>query len=162
MMSLYVYPLSCFSPEQSALEEKFLLAENRVTSSEAGSSEDLQLEVTDLKNQLEQRGQALKQAHVSMDTLTAELEELDRQNQEATQVGFWFLIPSTVYTLFAAFIFYIPVVQFVLRFTVGFLTGVVLHALEKTLGILISFKCRSQHSSSRACCISYQWVIFDI
>lgn len=54
--------------------------------SETESSEDLQLKVTDLKNQLEQREEALKQAHISMDTLTAELEELDRQNQEATQV----------------------------------------------------------------------------
>lgn len=73
-------------PEQSALVEKLRLSENRGTSSEAESSEDLQLEVTDLKNQLEQREEALKQAHASMDTLTAELEELDRQNQEATQV----------------------------------------------------------------------------
>lgn len=73
-------------PEQSALEEKLRLAENRGTASEAESSEDLQLEVTDLKNQLEQREKALTQARIGMDTLAAELEELDRQNQEATQV----------------------------------------------------------------------------
>ncbi|KAB5582162.1 hypothetical protein PHYPO_G00184000 [Pangasianodon hypophthalmus] len=71
--------------EKAALVEKLRLAENRATSSEAEISEDLQLEATDLKNQLEQREKALKQAHVSVDTLTAELEELDRQNQEATQ-----------------------------------------------------------------------------
>lgn len=73
-------------PEQSVLVEKLQLVENRSTVSGAESSEDLQLEVTDLKAQLEQREEALKQAHISMDTLTAELEELDRQNQEATQV----------------------------------------------------------------------------
>lgn len=73
-------------PEQSALVENLRLAENRGTWSEAEGSEDLQLELTDLKKQLEQREEALKQAHASMDTLTAELEELDRQNQEATQV----------------------------------------------------------------------------
>ncbi|KAF7710804.1 hypothetical protein HF521_009676 [Silurus meridionalis] len=71
--------------EKSAMVEKLQQAENLVTLSEAESSEDLQLEVMDLKNQLEQREEALKRAHVSMDTLTAELEELDRQNQEATQ-----------------------------------------------------------------------------
>lgn len=59
---------------------------NRGISSEAEVSEGLHLEVTDLKNQLEQREDALKQAHTNMDTLTAELEELDRQNQEATKV----------------------------------------------------------------------------
>lgn len=71
--------------EKSALVENLRLAENRGTWSEAEGSEDLQLELTDLKKQLEQREEALKQAHASMDTLTAELEELDRQNQEATQ-----------------------------------------------------------------------------
>lgn len=74
--------------EQSALAEKFRLAENRGASQEAESSEDLQLKVTDLMKQLDQREEALKQAHISMDTLTAELEELDGQNQEATQVCF--------------------------------------------------------------------------
>lgn len=63
-----------------------MVAENRGTSREAESSEEQQLEVTDLMKQLEQREEALKQARISMDTLTAELEELDRQNQEATQV----------------------------------------------------------------------------
>ncbi|XP_053357855.1 thyroid receptor-interacting protein 11 [Clarias gariepinus] len=71
--------------ERLALVEKLRLAENQFTSSEAESTEELHLEITDLKNQLEQREVALKQANVSMDTLTAELEELDRQNQEATQ-----------------------------------------------------------------------------
>ncbi|KAG7334498.1 hypothetical protein KOW79_002905 [Hemibagrus wyckioides] len=69
--------------EKSALVEKLRLAENQSISREG--SEDLQLEVTDLTNQLKQREEALKQAHISMDTFTAELEELDQQNQEATQ-----------------------------------------------------------------------------
>lgn len=68
------------------LEEKLRLADNRDTSSEASCSKDLQLEVVDLKNQLEQRDEALNKAHTSIDTLTAELEQLDQQNQEATQV----------------------------------------------------------------------------
>ncbi|XP_027022754.2 thyroid receptor-interacting protein 11 isoform X2 [Tachysurus fulvidraco] len=71
--------------EKSVLVERLAVAENRRTSREAESSEEQQQEVTDLMKQLEQREEALKQAHISMDTLTAELEELDRQNQEATQ-----------------------------------------------------------------------------
>lgn len=43
-------------------------------------------EVAELKAQLEKKKQALTQAQLDQDTLTAELEELDRQNQEATQV----------------------------------------------------------------------------
>ncbi|TSV02066.1 Thyroid receptor-interacting protein 11 [Bagarius yarrelli] len=71
--------------ENSALMEKLQLAEKRDSSHATESLEDLQLEVTELTNQLKQREEALKQAHISMDTLTAELEELDRQNLEATQ-----------------------------------------------------------------------------
>uniref|UniRef100_A0AAR2L6K1 GRIP domain-containing protein n=1 Tax=Pygocentrus nattereri TaxID=42514 RepID=A0AAR2L6K1_PYGNA len=65
-----------------ALVEKVKLAEER---EHLIQTEDLQQEVSDLKTQVDQREQSLKQAHLDMDTLTAELEELDRQNQEATQ-----------------------------------------------------------------------------
>uniref|UniRef100_A0A8B9J846 Thyroid hormone receptor interactor 11 n=1 Tax=Astyanax mexicanus TaxID=7994 RepID=A0A8B9J846_ASTMX len=54
-------------------------------SKDSAQTEDLQLEVSDLKSQLDQREQSLKQAHLDIGTLTAELEELDRQNQDATQ-----------------------------------------------------------------------------
>lgn len=72
--------------EQLALAEKLRLTEERERLHQTQTSEDLQLEVSDLKTQLDQREQALKQAHLDVGTLTAELEELDRQNQEATQV----------------------------------------------------------------------------
>uniref|UniRef100_A0AAR2KXF4 GRIP domain-containing protein n=1 Tax=Pygocentrus nattereri TaxID=42514 RepID=A0AAR2KXF4_PYGNA len=68
--------------EKLALVEKVKLAEER---EHLIQTEDLQQEVSDLKTQVDQREQSLKQAHLDMDTLTAELEELDRQNQEATQ-----------------------------------------------------------------------------
>ncbi|KAI4905023.1 hypothetical protein NFI96_020183 [Prochilodus magdalenae] len=71
--------------EKAELAEKLKLAEEREAVARTGDSGDLQQEVSDLKTQLDQREQALKQAHLDMDTLTAELEELDRQNQEATQ-----------------------------------------------------------------------------
>ncbi|XP_072533415.1 thyroid receptor-interacting protein 11 isoform X2 [Salminus brasiliensis] len=71
--------------EKSTLVEKLRLAMERELSAPPEDSGDLQLEISDLKNQLDQREQALKQAHLDMDTLTAELEELDRQNQDATQ-----------------------------------------------------------------------------
>uniref|UniRef100_A0A4W4HJC8 GRIP domain-containing protein n=1 Tax=Electrophorus electricus TaxID=8005 RepID=A0A4W4HJC8_ELEEL len=61
------------------------LAEERGALGETEATGDLQLEVSGLKKQLEQREHDLKQAHLSIDTLAAELEELDRQNQEATQ-----------------------------------------------------------------------------
>lgn len=68
--------------EKLALVEKLKLVEEREDSAQ---TEDLHLEVSDLKNQLDQREQALKQAQLDIGTLTAELEELDRQNQDATQ-----------------------------------------------------------------------------
>ncbi|XP_066534716.1 thyroid receptor-interacting protein 11 isoform X2 [Hoplias malabaricus] len=71
--------------DKLALVEKLRLAEERENVAQNENSGDLQLEVSDLKIQLDQREHALKQAHLDMDTLTAELEELDRQNQEATQ-----------------------------------------------------------------------------
>ncbi|XP_026864042.2 thyroid receptor-interacting protein 11 isoform X2 [Electrophorus electricus] len=70
---------------KSVLAEKLRLAEERGALGETEATGDLQLEVSGLKKQLEQREHDLKQAHLSIDTLAAELEELDRQNQEATQ-----------------------------------------------------------------------------
>lgn len=46
-----------------------------------------QLEAIDeLKTELEQRQKVLRTVEEERDTLVSELEELDRQNQEATQV----------------------------------------------------------------------------
>lgn len=52
-----------------------------------GESDTSQLVVEDLKKLLQEREQALKEAQQDRDTLGTELEELDRQNQEATQVS---------------------------------------------------------------------------
>lgn len=49
---------------------------------EAGEAESLQ----DLKAELERREKVLRATEEERDTLLSELEELDRQNQEATQV----------------------------------------------------------------------------
>uniref|UniRef100_A0A672Q2D4 Thyroid receptor-interacting protein 11-like n=1 Tax=Sinocyclocheilus grahami TaxID=75366 RepID=A0A672Q2D4_SINGR len=66
---------------QLALVERLTLAEERHKGLESESAVELLQEVSDLKSQLHQR----EQAHLDIETLSAELEELDRQNQEATQ-----------------------------------------------------------------------------
>ncbi|KTF74970.1 hypothetical protein cypCar_00018394 [Cyprinus carpio] len=71
--------------EKLALVERLTLAEERHKGFESESAVELSQEVSDLKSQLQQRERALKQAHLDIETLSAELEELDRQNQEATQ-----------------------------------------------------------------------------
>ncbi|KAK2896885.1 hypothetical protein Q8A67_011373 [Cirrhinus molitorella] len=71
--------------EKLALVEKLTLTEERHKSGESESAVELSQEVSDLKSQLHQQEQALKQAHLDIETLSAELEELDKQNQEATQ-----------------------------------------------------------------------------
>uniref|UniRef100_A0A8C2IQ83 Thyroid hormone receptor interactor 11 n=1 Tax=Cyprinus carpio TaxID=7962 RepID=A0A8C2IQ83_CYPCA len=68
-----------------ALVDRLTLAEERHKAGESESVLQLSQEVSDLKSQLVQREQALKQAHLDIETLSAELEELDKQNQEATQ-----------------------------------------------------------------------------
>lgn len=80
----------CFlSPyPQVALVAKLNTTEDRQGNGESQSAIELAQEVSDLESQLEQREQALKQAHLDIETLTAELEVLDKQNQEATQVLF--------------------------------------------------------------------------
>lgn len=70
------------------LLDRIALVEERHRSGEPESVGELSLEVSDLKSQLGQREKALKQAHLDIETLTAELEELDKQNQEATNVHF--------------------------------------------------------------------------
>ncbi|KAJ8411932.1 hypothetical protein AAFF_G00155700 [Aldrovandia affinis] len=52
---------------------------------EEGDPETSPQVVEDLRKQLEEKVQALKEAQQDRDTLSAEVEELDRQNQEATQ-----------------------------------------------------------------------------
>uniref|UniRef100_A0A8C2IQI2 Thyroid hormone receptor interactor 11 n=1 Tax=Cyprinus carpio TaxID=7962 RepID=A0A8C2IQI2_CYPCA len=71
--------------EKLALVDRLTLAEERHKAGESESVLQLSQEVSDLKSQLVQREQALKQAHLDIETLSAELEELDKQNQEATQ-----------------------------------------------------------------------------
>ncbi|XP_056108990.1 thyroid receptor-interacting protein 11 [Rhinichthys klamathensis goyatoka] len=71
--------------EKLALLERLTLAEERHRTGESKSAVELSQEVSDLKSQLDRRDQALKQAHLDIETLSAELEELDKQNQEATQ-----------------------------------------------------------------------------
>uniref|UniRef100_A0A671L0P2 Thyroid receptor-interacting protein 11-like n=1 Tax=Sinocyclocheilus anshuiensis TaxID=1608454 RepID=A0A671L0P2_9TELE len=67
--------------EKLVLVERLTLAEERHKGLESESAVELSQEVSDLKSQLHQR----EQAHLDIETLSAELEELDRQNQEATQ-----------------------------------------------------------------------------
>lgn len=70
---------------QLDLQERLNVAEEQTVSNneaESGDSESLE----DLKAQLESREKALRNTEEERDTLMSELEELDRQNQEATQV----------------------------------------------------------------------------
>lgn len=61
------------------------MAQERVASNQEAVQD--QLEATDdLKRDLEQRQKVLRNVEEERDTLMSELEELDRQNQEATQV----------------------------------------------------------------------------
>ncbi|XP_035249905.1 thyroid receptor-interacting protein 11 [Anguilla anguilla] len=72
--------------EQQKLDllERVNCAEDSVQKVEAEPESSLQA-VEDLRKQLEEKEQALKEAQQDRDTLSTELEELDRQNQEATQ-----------------------------------------------------------------------------
>ncbi|KAJ8289661.1 hypothetical protein GJAV_G00003870 [Gymnothorax javanicus] len=72
--------------EQQKLDlvERVSCAEGSVRKLEEGLDPSLQ-EVEALRKLLEEKDLALKEALLDRDTLTAELEELDRQNQEATQ-----------------------------------------------------------------------------
>ncbi|XP_037342223.2 thyroid receptor-interacting protein 11 [Pungitius pungitius] len=70
--------------EKEVLEqEKLSIQEQRVSNDAAESGDTESLE--DLKAELERRDNALRNMEEERDTLMSELEELDRQNQEATQ-----------------------------------------------------------------------------
>ncbi|XP_035529359.1 thyroid receptor-interacting protein 11 isoform X1 [Morone saxatilis] len=70
--------------EKLNLHERLKMAEEqRVSNNEAESGDSESLE--DLKTELERREKALRNTEEERDTLMSELEELDRQNQEATQ-----------------------------------------------------------------------------
>ncbi|XP_052007166.1 thyroid receptor-interacting protein 11 [Xyrauchen texanus] len=71
--------------DKFVLVEKLRLSGEKQSAGESESMEELAQEVSDLKSQLDRRDQALKQANLDVEALTAELEELDGQNQEATQ-----------------------------------------------------------------------------
>uniref|UniRef100_A0A3Q2U2J6 Thyroid hormone receptor interactor 11 n=1 Tax=Fundulus heteroclitus TaxID=8078 RepID=A0A3Q2U2J6_FUNHE len=73
--------------EQEKLELQLRLsqAEEEVSSSKASLMESEAEILDDLKAELERREKALRATEEERDTLMAELEELDRQNQEATQ-----------------------------------------------------------------------------
>lgn len=76
--------LSFFFPQLN-LQESLKTAEEQLTGkkdTEYGLSESME----DLKVALETREKALRSCEEERDTLMSELEELDRQNQEATQV----------------------------------------------------------------------------
>uniref|UniRef100_A0A8C6TTE1 Thyroid hormone receptor interactor 11 n=1 Tax=Neogobius melanostomus TaxID=47308 RepID=A0A8C6TTE1_9GOBI len=66
------------------LEERLRVAEERPVSIASPGTDESE-ETEDLKMELERREKALKAAVEERDTLMSELEELDRQNQEATQ-----------------------------------------------------------------------------
>lgn len=68
--------------EKLNLQERLKMAEEQtVSNNDAGDSESME----DLKAELERREKALRNTEEERDTLMSELEELDRQNQEATQ-----------------------------------------------------------------------------
>ncbi|XP_054470032.1 thyroid receptor-interacting protein 11 [Anoplopoma fimbria] len=70
--------------EKLNLQEKLKMAEEqKVSNNEAESCDSESLE--DLQAELERREKALRNTEEERDTLMSELEELDRQNQEATQ-----------------------------------------------------------------------------
>ncbi|XP_070776632.1 thyroid receptor-interacting protein 11 [Enoplosus armatus] len=70
--------------EKLNLQDRLKMTEEQIVSNneaESGESESLE----DLKAELERREKALRNTEEERDTLMSELEELDRQNQEATQ-----------------------------------------------------------------------------
>lgn len=71
---------------QFDLQEKLKVAEEQIVSSNNGADSGESETVEDLKVELERREKVLRATVEERDTLMSELEELDRQNQEATQV----------------------------------------------------------------------------
>ncbi|KAM3871463.1 thyroid receptor-interacting protein 11 [Diretmus argenteus] len=70
--------------EKFNLQERLKAAEERVISSEGVEPSDPE-QLRDLKVELERREKSLRDTEEERNTLMSELEELDRQNQEATQ-----------------------------------------------------------------------------
>ncbi|XP_042356027.1 thyroid receptor-interacting protein 11 [Plectropomus leopardus] len=70
--------------EKLNLLEKLKQAEKQIVSNNAAESAESEA-VEDLKAELERREKALRNTEEERDTLMSELDELDRQNQEATQ-----------------------------------------------------------------------------
>lgn len=69
------------------------MAEEQIVSNNDAESDQSE-SVEDLKAEVERREKALRNAEEERDTLLSELEELDRQNQEATQV--WLTIVASL------------------------------------------------------------------
>lgn len=65
---------------QLDLQERLTAAQERMVGNNGGES------LEDLKAELERREKALRATEEERDTLMSELDELDRQNQEATRV----------------------------------------------------------------------------
>lgn len=63
------------------------MAQEQIVSNNEAAHNQLEA-IDDLKEELEQRRKVLRNIEEERDTLMSELEELDRQNQEATQVCF--------------------------------------------------------------------------
>lgn len=70
---------------QLNLQEELKVAQEQMASNKEAVAEQLEA-IDDLKTELEQRQKVLSNVEEERDTLMSELEELDRQNQEATQV----------------------------------------------------------------------------
>lgn len=63
------------------------MAQQQIVSNNEANNDQLEA-IDDLKEELEQRQKVLRNIEEERDTVMSELEELDRQNQEATQVCF--------------------------------------------------------------------------
>ncbi|XP_010877722.2 thyroid receptor-interacting protein 11 isoform X2 [Esox lucius] len=71
--------------EKLILQDKLAQAEEKAKSDSLDDAESFSEEVALLKTELEKKVQVLKETQEERDTLLNELEELDRQNQQATQ-----------------------------------------------------------------------------
>lgn len=78
---------------QLNLQERLKMAEEQIVSNNDAESDQSE-SVEDLKAEVERREKALRNAEEERDTFLSELEELDRQNQEATQV--WLTIVASL------------------------------------------------------------------
>lgn len=74
---------------QLNLQETLKVAEEQIVSNNDVESDEPE---EDLRAELERREKALRNTEEERDTLMSELEELDRQNQQATQVCYCCLL----------------------------------------------------------------------